>query len=201
MINTVPDAGLSGILLLILQSAYFLIPAYFANMLPPIAKKFKIFEFLNIPVDFGKKFRDGKPLFGKNKTYRGFLVGIIGGVIGAYLQMFLYKFSFFQIISIHGIAYTNHQTIILLGVLLGFGAIAGDVIESFFKRRLNVDSGASMAPWDQIDLAIGAYLFVFPFVYIFLSWQLFLSSIIITFFLTVIVNHISFYLHIRNERW
>ena len=201
MITTAPQAGIGGILLLILQSAYFLIPAYCANMIPPIAKRFKMFEFLNIPVDFGKKSHDGRPIFGKNKTYRGFLVGIIGGLIGAFIQMFLFRFSLFQTLSVNGIDYTNPQTIILIGVLMGAGAITGDVIESYFKRRLNVDSGSSMAPWDQIDFVVGAYVFVFAFVYMYITWQLFICSLIITFFLTVIVNHVSYYLHIRNERW
>lgn len=201
MITNASATEINGILLLILQSAYFLIPAYFANMMPPLVKKLKILKFLNIPLDFGKKFRDGRPLFGRNKTYRGFFVGIIGGLVGAYLQMLLYNFSIFQTLSINGIDYTNYVVIILLGVFMGAGAITGDLIESFFKRRLNVDSGASMAPWDQIDLVIGAYIFVLPFVYLFISWQLFLCSIVITFCLNVMVNHIAFYLHIRNEKW
>jgi len=166
-----------------------------------LVKKLKLLEFLNIPLDFGKKHRDGRPLYGKNKTYRGFFVGIIGGLIGAYLQMFLYRFSFFQILSINGLDYNNQALIILLGVFMGAGAITGDLIESFFKRRLNVESGESFVPWDQIDLVIGAYIFVFPFVYLFISWQIFLCSIVITFCLHVIVNHIAFYSHIRNEKW
>jgi len=201
MINVAPSPGINGLLLLILQSVYFLIPAYFANMAPPLVKKLKLLEFLNIPLDFGKKFRDGRPLFGRNKTYRGFLVGILGGVIGAYLQMLLYKFSIFQTLSINGIDYSNYQTIILIGVLMGAGAIAGDLVESFFKRRLNIDSGVSFVPWDQTDLVIGAYIFVFPLIYMFISWQLFLCSLVVTFCLHIITNHLSFYLHIRSEKW
>ncbi len=192
---------MNDFILLLLQSAYFLIPAYFANMAPPLVKKAKFLEFLNIPVDKGKKFKDGKPLFGTNKTCRGFVVGAIGGIIGAYLQMFLYQFFFFQQISIPGIDYTSHIIVILLGLLMGLGAITGDLIESFFKRRLSVNPGESLKPWDQIDLVIGAYIFVVPLLYAQLSWTLFLCSIIITFFLHVLSNHTAFYLRIRNEKW
>jgi len=191
----------SAFLLLLLKSAYFLIPAYFANMAPPIAKKLKLLEFLNIPVDYGKRFPDNKPLFGKNKTYRGFVVGAIGGIIGAYLQMFLYRFTLFSSISVSGINYNSHYIIILLGLLMGVGAITGDLVESFFKRRMDIDSGESFVPWDQIDLVLGAYIFILPLIYLYLSWQLFLCSIIISFFLLIIVNHISFYLGIRKEKW
>jgi len=195
----------NALVLLLLQSAYFLIPAYFANMAPPIAKKFKFLEFLKIPIDRGKKFRDGRSIFGQNKTYRGYVVGIIGGLIGAYLQMFLYEskifHSFFQTLSIPGINYTSHYTIILLGILLSVGAITGDLVESFFKRRLDKGSGESLIPWDQIDHVIGAYIFVLPIAFYALTWQLFLCSALVTFFLHVIINHIAFYIGIRNEKW
>jgi CDP-2,3-bis-(O-geranylgeranyl)-sn-glycerol synthase len=191
----------NALILLLLQSAYFLIPAYFANMAPPIAKKFKFLEFLKIPIERGRQFRDGRSMFGKNKTYRGYVVGVLGGIIGAYLQMLLYRYPFFQSISVSGIDYTSHYIIILLGILLGFGAITGDLVESFFKRRLNKESGESFVPWDQIDHVIGAYIFVLPIAFYFVTWKLFLCSLIITFFLHVIINHIAFYLNIRGEKW
>ena len=191
----------NALLVLLLQSVYFLIPAYFANMAPPIAKKFKFLEFLNIPIERGKKLSDGRGLFGKNKTYRGYVVGVIAGIIGAYIQMLLYHYPFFQSISISGIDYTSHYIIISIGVLLSVGAITGDLIESFFKRRLNKESGESFVPWDQIDHVIGAYIFVLPIAFYSLTWELFLCSLVITFFLHVIINHIAFYLGIRNEKW
>ncbi|MGV8172391.1 MAG: CDP-archaeol synthase [Candidatus Woesearchaeota archaeon] len=195
---------MDNIWLLLLKSAYFLIPAYFANMAPPLAKKLKIFECLARPVDHNKVLRDGRALFGRNKTYRGFLVGLIGGVLGAYLQMLLFNIPFFSSISVDGINYSSHAVILLIGVLMGVGAITGDLIESFFKRRLNIGSGETFVPWDQTDLVIGAYLFMLPFVYIFkvaISWQLFLCSILTTFFLHIIANHLAFYLNIRKEKW
>jgi len=195
---------MDNIWLLLLKSAYFLIPAYFANMAPPLAKKLKIFECLAHPVDNNKVLRDGRSLFGRNKTYRGFLVGLIGGVLGAYLQMLLFNIPFFRSISVVGIDYSSHAVVLLIGMLMGVGAITGDLIESFFKRRLNIGSGEMFVPWDQTDLVMGAYLFMLPFVYIYkilVSWQLFLCSILTTFFLHIIINHIAFYLNIRKEKW
>jgi CDP-2,3-bis-(O-geranylgeranyl)-sn-glycerol synthase len=170
-------------------------------MAPPIAKKFKFLEFLNKPIDRGKKALDGKDLFGKNKTYRGYVVGVIGGIIGAYLQMILFNIPWMKSFYIPGIDYASHYIIILLGVLLGLGAISGDLIESFLKRRAGMDSGKSLVPWDQIDHVIGAYLFVIPITLYYLTWQLFLCSLIATFFLHIVINHIAFYLDIRKEKW
>jgi CDP-2,3-bis-(O-geranylgeranyl)-sn-glycerol synthase len=192
---------MDNIWILLLKSAYLLVPAYFANMAPPLAKKFKMFESLATPVDKGKKLRDERHLFGENKTYRGFIVGMLGGIIGGILQSLLYNVSFFNNISIEGIAYNNLIFMICFGALMGFGAIFGDLVESFFKRRLGRGPGERFVPWDQIDLVFGAYIFVTPVIYFVISWQLFLCSIIVTFFLHVITNHAAYYLNIRKEKW
>jgi CDP-2,3-bis-(O-geranylgeranyl)-sn-glycerol synthase len=189
------------LLLLLLKCVYLMMPAYFANMAPPLTKKLGLWNALNVPIDGGRNFSDGKPLFGRNKTYRGFVVGVIGGIIGAYLQMALLEIPFFNSITLHIQLYNTHIGVIIIGALLGFGAIAGDLIESFFKRRLSVGSGERFVPWDQTDLVIGAYLFSLPILYPFVSWYMFLISMVATFFLHILVNHAAFYLHIRKERW
>ncbi|MGV8141714.1 MAG: CDP-archaeol synthase [Candidatus Woesearchaeota archaeon] len=192
--------GFEQFLMLVLQSVYFLIPAYFANMSPPLAKKLGIMGYFTKPVD-GGRLMNGKPLFGRNKTYRGFIVGIVGGMVGGLLQHLLYNIPFFNSVTVDGIAYNVLSFSLLIGALMGFGAIAGDLIESFFKRRLAIDPGERFIPWDQIDLVFGAYLFVLPLLYMYLSWVMFLYSIIATFFLHIMVNHLSYYMHIRKEKW
>ena len=192
---------MDNIWILLLKSAYFLVPAYFANMAPPLIKKFGILESLAKPVDKGEKWHDDREVFGANKTYRGFIVGMIGGAIGGLLQLLLYDVSIFHSLSISGIMYDNMLFMVCFGALMGFGAILGDLIESFFKRRIGVAPGKSFRPWDQIDLVFGAYLFILPVVYSFISWKLFLCSVFVTFFLHVLTNHAAYYLHIRKEKW
>ena len=184
------------LILLIFQSIYFIVPAYFANMAPVIAKKLKILPEINKPIDMNIKFEDGKPLLGKNKTYRGFLVAILMGILLAFIQKLLYGINFFKSISI-----TNYNGWLLIGFLLGLGAISGDSIKSFFKRRIDIKPGKKFIPFDQTDFIIGAYLFTYPFYYNIISWQMILTSILISFFLHIIVNHIAFYLKIRKEKW
>ena len=46
----------------------------------------------------------------------------------------------------------------ILGFLLGFGALAGDAIKSFFKRALNIAPGKPWFPFDQLDSVLGALL-------------------------------------------
>jgi CDP-2,3-bis-(O-geranylgeranyl)-sn-glycerol synthase len=194
------EVVINGILLLVLQSIYFMVPAYFANMAPVVVQKLNILKWAAKPIDKGKTLRDGRLVFGKNKTYRGFIAAVVFGIIGAYVQMLLYGVDFFRKISLN-LNYLEHSTVIFLGVLMGLGALFGDLIESFFKRRLGIQSGKSFLPWDQLDFILGAYIFILPIYYPILSWQIVVTTIIASFFLHILVNHISFYLGIRKEKW
>lgn len=177
---------------MILSSIYFLLPAGFANMAPVMGKK--ILKFLAKPIDHNKTW-NGKPIFGKNKTWRGIILGTLLGGAVFYMQQLIYPYSFFQKISI-----INYQeTTILLGFVLGFGALLGDLIESFFKRQYGKKSGQRWVPFDQIDYSIGALLLgstiYFP------GWKQSLYIIVIYFILHIIINHCAYYTNIRKEKW
>ena len=83
--------------------------------------------------------------------------------------------------------------------LIGLGALTGDLVKSFFKRRLGFEPGAKFVPFDQTDFVVGALLFIMP---IFgLTLKIFFVSLLLSFMLHIIVNHLAFYLRIRNEKW
>jgi len=169
-----------------------MMPAYFANMAPVIAKDW--FKKLAVPVDFNVKIKN-KPLFGKNKTFRGFFFGILFAIVIALIQRILYYgFESFRIISF--LDYTNW---LIFGFLMGFGAITGDLIESFFKRRLNIKPGARFVPWDQLDFIIGALVFVS--IVFKLTISIIIAVLLMSFVLHIIVNHIGFYLRLRKTKW
>ncbi len=137
----------------ILFAAWFFLPAGFANMVPVLVTRVPILKNYNQPIDGGIKFRS-IPLFGSHKTWRGLFSGIIIAIFVLWLQVILYDhISFFKSVS-NGIAY-NHLSIFGLGFLFGLGALGGDIIESFFKRQLNILPGKSLFPFDQIDYIIG----------------------------------------------
>jgi len=177
-------------IILVLGCFYFILPAYFANMAPVIVKKV---NFLKIPIDFGKRIND-RPLFGENKTFRGLFFGVVFAVIVTFLQSFFYENGLFLSFSL--VDYSNW---LILGVLLGFGAIFGDLVESFVKRRLGYESGRPFVPFDQTDFIFGALVFAYPFVA--LSFSKIVIVLLLSFFLHIIVNHIAFYSGIRKEKW
>ncbi|MBI2101819.1 CDP-2,3-bis-(O-geranylgeranyl)-sn-glycerol synthase [Candidatus Woesearchaeota archaeon] len=173
-----------------LKCFYLMLPAYFANMAPVIVKKINLFV---APIDFGKKIGN-EPVLGSHKTFRGLIFGVIFAVFIAYIQFFLYSNEFFRNIS-----FIDYNSWLLLGFLMGLGALTGDAAKSFFKRRLGIKPGGKFIPFDQADFVVGALIFIMP---IFgLTLKIFFVSVILSFVLHIIVNHTAFYLKIRNEKW
>lgn len=175
---------------IILKTIWFFLPAACANMAPVI---FNRLPFLNFPLDFNIRLNN-KPLLGKNKTWRGLLVGIIFAIIIVYFQKAFYlETGFLNIIDYSQI------NIILFGFLSGFGALFGDAFKSFFKRRLNIAPGTIWAPFDQLDWIIGANIFIS--FYIFLEFKYVLTSIIILTILHPIINLIGYKLKLKNNKF
>jgi len=175
---------------LILSCFYFILPAYFANMAPVIVRKI---NFLNFPIDFNKE-RGNKAIFGRNKTWRGLFFGLLFAIVISYIQHIFYKNGIFI-----GLSLIDYSNWLLIGFLLGFGAIMGDLIESFVKRRLNYEPGKPFVPWDQMDFILGALVFIYPIIR--LSFDKVFIILTLSFVLHIIVNHSAFYLKIRKEKW
>jgi CDP-2,3-bis-(O-geranylgeranyl)-sn-glycerol synthase len=131
-----------------LHALIFFLPAGISNMVPVFASKLPVLRNWNTPLDFGKTYK-GKRIFGKNKTWRGLLFGIVSGTLVAML------------------VYSTYWHVDLLAVLIGSsmsaGALIGDAVESFFKRQRGIPSGKAWFPFDQTDYVIGGLLFTLPF--------------------------------------
>ncbi|MGC9129458.1 MAG: CDP-2,3-bis-(O-geranylgeranyl)-sn-glycerol synthase [Candidatus Micrarchaeia archaeon] len=114
----------------------YILPAYIANGAPVIFGGGRA-------IDMGKKLK-GKPIFGPHKTIRGFLAGIASGIlVGAFESIFL-------------------PYMLAVGVLLSFGAHAGDLLGSFIKRRLNRKPGSNVPLLDQYMFFAFALIFAYP---------------------------------------
>jgi CDP-2,3-bis-(O-geranylgeranyl)-sn-glycerol synthase len=178
---------------LILSTLYFALPGMVANMTPILVKKWT--KFLAVPIDFGLKM-GGQPLFGSHKTFRGFIFGILAAVLVAFVQVELFRRGILRDIS-----YVDYgrTCFICLGVVLGFGALFGDLVKSFFKRRLRVSPGKPWFPWDQIDYAIGIIVFSA------LIKPMTLSMVVVMLIAgplgSIIASRIGFYLKLREHKW
>jgi len=140
-------------------SLLILLPIMIANMTPVLLK----IKYWNTPIN--------EKIFGKNKTWRGFLGAIIAGTLSYFI---LVKFGLVN--SINDLSF-----IILIGFLFSFGAIGGDLIESFLKRKMNIAAGESWTPWDQIDYVLGAIIltyFIYQYTFSQIIFMLVLGGVI-----------------------
>jgi CDP-2,3-bis-(O-geranylgeranyl)-sn-glycerol synthase len=162
---------------LIIEALKFIFPAYCANAIPVIAGGGQ-------PIDFGKKFFDGKPIFGRNKTVRGFLFGLVAGTVVGLIES-----AFF----------TEYP--ILFGFLLSLGALFGDLAGAFVKRRLGLSPGDLLPVIDQVDFIIGAILFSFFLSLQFMSPELIIAVLIITPPIHILTNFVAYKTGLKNRPW
>ena len=174
---------------MILAALYFFIPAYIANMMPVFVRRIK---FLGFPVDFGRKFL-GRRILGANKTWRGIFFGIIGGFAVFLIQRFLFTRGVFTQFAL--VDYGKAP--LFLGILLGFSALFGDIIESFLKRQLSIPPGRPWVPFDQLDFLISAILITRPWSDITLKDSL--LTMIVVLFATMIVQFTGYQLKLKKD--
>jgi CDP-2,3-bis-(O-geranylgeranyl)-sn-glycerol synthase len=162
----------------ILGAIVFFLPAYVANTAAG-------FFGGGAPLDRGKKLWDNRRVFGDGKTINGTLGGILCGV--------LYKLG--------ENLYLSNAPLAELGLafILSFGALSGDVLGSFVKRRIGIEKGESGPFLDQLDFVIGG-LFLASFVV-----ELKIETVIILLLITPIghlgVNIVGFLLHKKEVPW
>lgn len=170
----------------IIQILWLYLPAGIANMAPVV---FKWVPFFKQPLDFGKS-RDGRRLLGDNKTFRGLIFGVLLAMLVIYLQ---------SLVNFETIINYSAVNILLLGFLMGFGAIFGDSVKSYFKRRRGIKSGKSWLVFDQIDWILGAIVFVN--LYVWLGWKVNFISLVLFALLHPVVNYVGYLLKIKKNRW
>jgi len=161
---------------IVIDALKFIFPAYCANAVPVIAGG-------GSPIDFGRKFLDGKPVFGKNKTLRGFFFGLAIGLIVGYAETLLFGYPLF------------------LGLLTSLGALFGDLIGAFMKRRLGLAPGDILPVVDQVDFIVGAVLVSLPVYGYMLYWELVLAVLIITPPIHLLTNFFAYKLGLKKNPW
>ncbi len=161
---------------LVFEALKFIFPAYCANAIPVIAGG-------GLPMDFGKRFFDGKPIFGSHKTFRGFFSGLIVGTAVGLLESLVFGYPLF------------------FGVVLSLGALLGDLAGAFVKRRLGVAPGSLMPVFDQVDFVVGAIVFSLPFFLQFLSLPLAIAVLVITPPLHLLTNFVAYKMGLKSNPW
>lgn len=166
-----------------------MMPAYVPN---PVAA----FVGGGSPIDGGRNFRDGRRIFGDGKTWRGLLSGVAAGIIFGLIQIQVYEATGFTSLP---------ELTFPVVCLLSSGALFGDLVKSFFKRRLGKERGAPWIIADQYDLVIGPFvlllLFEFSWVVTYITLPVLFWIIVITPLLHRAVNIIGYLAGIKDVPW
>ena len=185
-----------------------LMPVILAGVLNMIFCKSSLLEAAYRPMDGGLILKDGKRLFGANKTCKGFLGMILWGALAQILWGLLLK-SIPTLETLH-LVYAFYENTVLfnlmLGALLGLAYVLFELPNSFIKRRLEIREGKTAEngwKWtfiwiDQIDSLIGCIIFLL--FYIPLSWQQMLGILILGAGTHLGVNRLLYWAKLRKNR-
>ncbi len=179
-------------LLEVVKAIWLLIPAYTPNNFAVL------FGGKGKPLDFGKYFIDGRRILGDGKTIRGFLAGLVGGVLCANIQYViegLIGLEFYHSLS--------YYEFLILTFLLAFGSMLGDSVGSFIKRRFGFERGEMFPVVDQLMFLVVAILIASnykPFWSVF-DIQIIAIGILITPILHISTNYIAYKLKLKEVPW
>ena len=161
--------------------------------LPPMAANGAPVVFMHNrkgrPLDFGFKWIDGRRVLGDGKTIEGALIYIASGVI---------------VSAIISLALNNHMytKVIVTGTVASIGALIGDIIESFFKRRIGLPRGAHLPLADQLDFYIGANIALILCSHCIKPMlQSYIAGVILIPVLHIVTNKVAFKLGLKKVPW
>ena len=177
----------------ILAAVYFMLPAYVANLSGLAFGG-------GTPIDGGKNFSDGNRIIGNGVTWKGFqngtiigaLVGLLLGIIGTFYGDLSTLTG--GVIDLH--VYGSAMSGLILGFLMAFGALLGDAVGSFIKRRMNLQSGQPAPFMDQLDFVIGAL--VLSLLVVRISWSFFIIICLLSLVLHLGANITAYLLGMKD---
>lgn len=126
-------------------------------------------------VDGGRQWRDGRPVLGKSKTWRG----VVSGALACGLFSLMTGLGF------------------LFGLLFGLLGLLGDMVSSFIKRRAGLASSARAIGLDQIPEAL--LPMVLAWYWLELSWFVVAGVVVLFTVSNILLSPVLYRLGIRHQ--
>ena len=174
----------------VVVAIWVMLPAYIPNNVAVLAGGGR-------PIDNGRTLEDGKRLLGDGKTWRGTAFGTVAGVAVALALNQLHPF-------VSGVVAADPFPI-AAAVSLAFGAMLGDILASFLKRRTGRERGAAFPGIDQLDFVVVSLVLT---AIVATGWFLetFTLSVLVAVFLLTPLLHVStnavaYALGLKDEPW
>lgn len=214
----------------ILQALWLFLPAFVANMSPVFVAK--LLPWWKAPIDGGRIHKDGKRVLGPGKTWRGLVGGgFSGGLTAVAMGHFATGIFAGWDFGMQGYCLESAGgagprgdiavgcdavvaawwAVFLFGFIVGFLALVGDAVKSYFKRRRGKERGAPWFPFDQLDFVVFGligYLIAAPllpadWVWAHLTdhWLILTTIVAGTPALHLMVNRIGYWLKLKEVPW
>ncbi len=179
---------------------WLLLPAYIANAFATLPRG------RGPPMDFGRTWaKDGRRVLGPSKSWSGFLAGGLGAIPFCLLEAWIILLAPPNLAVVPVLAPTVLDAL-PLAVILTFGAMVGDALGSFAKRRLGRESGARTVLVDQlpfvlVPIALGFAFYPTLFWNVFGHWEAVLWLVVYTLGLHVAFNWVGFKVGVKQVPW
>lgn len=158
------------------------------------------------PMDFGRTWPwDGRRIFGPSKSWSGFIFGCLFALPFGLLEAWLILLAPPNLAIVPQYASTVAGAIPLV-LLLVVGAMTGDALGSFVKRRLNLGSGARAPLLDQlpfvaVPILLGALVYPSVFVPTFFSLEALFWLLVFTLGLHTAFNWVGHAAGLKQVPW
>jgi CDP-2,3-bis-(O-geranylgeranyl)-sn-glycerol synthase len=181
----------------IIIAIWLMIPAYMSNPFAALLGG-------GTPIDLGKVLSDKRRILGDGKTYQGLFGGIVCGILIGIIQLLLLKsnLDIFYNLPLFGQDLIDSFVII---ISLSIGALLGDLIASFLKRRIGLKRGSSLPVIDQLDFVFGALILTYltsPLWFLgHFTVNIIIAILIITPILHLTANIVGYLTGVKKEPW
>jgi CDP-2,3-bis-(O-geranylgeranyl)-sn-glycerol synthase len=177
---------------------WLMAPAYLANPAAQITGG-------GLRMDLGRNARDGRPLLGPGKTWRGLAGGCLGGLAIGSLQVAGASLAGSTSLSFDPSGGPASPASFLVVFALALGALLGDATKSYAKRRLGLERGARLPLGDQYDFVLGAWVVTFALFPAWFAasfpWEAVAFILLITFALHRGVSRLGYRMGLKAEPW
>ncbi|MGC8631524.1 MAG: CDP-2,3-bis-(O-geranylgeranyl)-sn-glycerol synthase [Thermoprotei archaeon] len=153
------------------------VPLYIANSTPVLIKG-------KSAIDFKRNAWDHRRIFGDGKTWEGLVGGVCAGTLAGLVESLLFP------------PLMNFK----LGFVLALGALLGDLVAAFFKRRLGLKRGDPAPILDQLDFVIGGLGIAWLLGYTFSLYAILIVMVATPFF-HLLTNAIAYLLGLKSVPW
>ena len=168
----------------LVKSILYVLPAYVANGSPVVGVRI---IGRRTPLDRGAKAWDGRRVLGDGKTVEGLIIGICIGTLAGLILYLCGNVGSYRAVSEPS--------------LLASGAMLGDIVGSFIKRRIGLRRGQPAPGLDQLGF-LAAALALSSIAYGFPSWMDSLTLMLllaVTALLHLGTNYLAYLLGLKTE--